>query len=533
MDQESKKHYFNQEQTARIEAELEQFSFLQKFHEVFSGGEIYLVGGAVRDFLLQRPTKDYDFVARKVEAEKLKDFLESLGTVNFVGKHFGVFKFIPKDWPLEEPIDVALPRNDFSFQTGGYRDVRVEIDSEMPIEEDLKRRDFTINALALNLSDKKRYFIDAFGGLEDLNNKIIRAIGDPEQRFSEDYSRMLRALRFACQFSRTQHDQSDWQIDPKTWESISRNIHHLNDVQTQVGETEEGSTIALEIEKERIVPYEVIAKEFLKSFKADPVKAFDLYEQSGAFQELIPEIINMKNCPQPERFHSEGDVYTHTKLALNNLYSKEFQDYFGHQAPSLELILSVLFHDIGKPETIQTPEKNGSDRIRFNNHDKKGEEMTRKICERLRLSSPDKVGADVEAVARLVSSHMVCTNRDIPEMKANTIAKYFFNDYYKGDDLLKLSFVDIMASIQPNGKSDFTNFELMQKRVDEIKNLSQSKKDLPAPLLNGGEIMEEFAILPGPQIGEILNAVREEQLAGHISTKAEALDLVFKKLKAS
>jgi len=495
---------------------------LKELREKFKKAEVYLVGGAVRDFLLKREVKDFDFVIRNVEGKDLEEFLSKFGQVNLVGKTFGVLKFTPKNW-LDEPIDFALPRKEHAFGTGGYRDFEVQSEPRLPIEEDLSRRDFTINAIALAIKEKSEtkkqnlefQLIDPFNGRKDLENKIIRAVGKPEERFKEDYSRMLRAIRFACQL--------DFSIEEKTWQAIVKNISHLNDVHQEVTMVSETVYAEPEVLESRVVPYEVIAKEFLKSFYYQPVKALDLYEKSGALKELIPELLKLKNCPQPENFHSEGDVWVHTRLALEKLFSLEFKRQFGDEPPSTELIMAVLFHDLGKPETIKTPEKDGTDRIRFDEHDIVGAKIAKQICERLKLSSPENFGVDPEKIAWLVQHHMLLVQGDITEMRPTTIEKYFFNPNVPGENLLKLAFVDISATIPSQGKPDYSSFYQMMKRIEELKQLSASKKELPKSLLNGYEIMKEFNLKPGPKIGELLNILREEQLSGRIKEKEEAI----------
>ncbi len=275
--------------------ESQAFYWLFKLTKQFPRAEVYLVGGAVRDIVLGRPTKDFDFVVRNIWADKLEVFLSSLGSVDLVGRSFGVFKFVPYGWDAHNPIDVALPRREHTFGTGGYRDVEVYTNPKMSVRDDLSRRDFTINAMAIQISDLKfqiSNFIDPFKGLKDLKKKVIRAVGEPEDRFKEDYSRMLRAIRLACQL--------DFEIEKKTWQAISKNIIHLNDIQREVKTVGERLYTEPEVIESRVVPYEVIAKEFLKSFYYQPLKAFDLYNKSNAFEVLMPEVLKMKKCPQPK-----------------------------------------------------------------------------------------------------------------------------------------------------------------------------------------------------------------------------------------
>jgi poly(A) polymerase len=476
---------------------------------------VFLVGGAVRDILLKREgVVDYDFVVQGWEIDELEKFLAGEGKVNLVGKRFGVFKFMPKGKKGGEPLDIALPRTELSLASGGYRDFKVNFKADLPIEEDLGRRDFTVNAMAYEL--KGGYLVDKFGGLDDLKNKTIKTVGNAYERFEEDYSRMLRALRFACQLH--------WQIDKTTFTALKKLVSHLND----------------ERENERVVPYEVIASELLKSFTAYPVKAFDLYDKSGVLRQLMPELLKMQACPQPANWHSEGDVWEHTRLCLKNLTGAAFKKRFKRPfikkevnankacKISAELVMAVLWHDVGKAYTIQTPEKDGTDRIRFNNHDVVGAEIARKRFKRLKLSAAEGFDFQPERAAWLIAKHHLFDPRTVKAMKNSTIEKYFFSDKYNGEDLLKLGFVDILSSVwAKDDDKRFEGFELMLKRIDELKKAGKGRQ-LPKPLLNGDEVMELLKLRPGRQVGEILDILREKQLSGEVKNKQAAIKLLDK-----
>ncbi len=486
------------------------FFFLKELKKRFPQSQVYLVGGAVRDLLLSRPTQDYDFVVRNIPLDTLKSFLAERGNVNLVGQSFGVLKFIPSGVESSYVFDIALPRRDFSFKTGGYRDVRTQNDPQLSIEDDLSRRDFTINAMAIEINFsllKKNILIDPKGGYKDLKQKIIRTVGNPEERFKEDYSRILRGIRFICQLDNVL-TKAKWNIERKTWQAMKAKMPRL-----------------LTFEKQ-IVPYEVIAKEFIKSFVSNPVRAFDLYDESGGFKELMPEILKMKNCPQPENYHTEGDVWKHTRLALEKLSSPDIEKKCGKGPASKEVIIATLFHDLGKPYTIQTPEKHGTDRIRFNDHDIVGAEKAKEIAQRLKLSSPDKIGINVDEMVWLVKQHMVLIKGDIAKMKPRTIEKYFFNPHYSGQKLLQISFADISATITREGPLSFDRFDQMLKRINDLKKMSRNKKELPKSLITGNDIIKEFNLSPGPRIGELKNLVREEQLNGRLNNKKQAFEFL-------
>ena len=538
----------NLEKTVGERFESGDFGWIKKLL-MHKGVEIFLVGGAVRDLLLGREVKDFDFVVRGLEIKKLETILAQMGRVELVGKNFGVFKFVPKIFSssnLDEKIliDVALPRKEISLATGGYRDFKVQFDDNIPIEEDLGRRDFTINALAYNLKTKE--LVDEFGGMDDLNKKIIRTVGNAYERFEEDYSRMLRGIRFACQLK--------FRFDNNTWAAIEKLICHINDQRIgydskfyksvrQVGGSNLSKSKKKTKESEaRIVPLEIIAGELLKAFVANPVKAFDLYDKSGAFQELMPEVLKMKGCPQPEEWHSEGDVWNHVRLCLFNLGSKAFVKRFKNQIIfdsrfeirnpkfeinskllNVELVMAVLLHDVGKPETIQTPEEYGTDRLRFNGHDDLSAKMAVKISERLKLSAAPEFEFDPERVSWLIARHHLFDTQTIKSMKNSTIEKYFFNDRFSGEDLLKLGFVDMLSSIRKKtGEGDMENFEFMVRRINELKRMGKGKR-LPEPFLNGDEVMKILKINPGEKVGKVLEDLREKQLSGEIRNKREAI----------
>jgi tRNA nucleotidyltransferase/poly(A) polymerase len=235
---------------------------LKRWGAELPGARWCVVGGAVRDALIGRPLGDIDVLVAGVEPAALATFLETRGSVDFVGRSFGVFKFTPADGGAS--LDIALPRREMPAGTGGYRDVAVHADPRMPIEDDLARRDFTVNAMAWRASDGM--LIDPYGGEADLAKNLIRAVGNPAKRFQEDYTRLLRGLRFAVQLG--------FGIDAATWEALRAAMAHVNG--TRNGE--------------RLVPYELVARELLKSLEADPVRTAELWTDAGALEALAPAL---------------------------------------------------------------------------------------------------------------------------------------------------------------------------------------------------------------------------------------------------
>jgi len=475
--------------------------FANRLLKKFPEAKIYLVGGIVRDWILKRVSQDYDFVVSGVPTKKLEAFLKTQGQVNLVGRRFGVFKFTPKKSTLT--LDIALPRTEHAWGTGGYKDVETQSDWRLPIEEDLKRRDFTINAMALEMSEKK--LIDPFDGQTDLKKKLIKTVGKPRERFKEDYSRMLRALRFAAQLNFT--------IEKNTWLALIKMMKKISN---------------------GIVPAEVIAKEFIKSLMSDPVKTLDLWGASGALKYLMPELLKMRNCPQPKEFHAEGDVWTHTRIALKNLTTpayKKFlktlpEHFIKENTLSPELILGVLFHDIGKPYTIKTPEKDGVDRIRTNEHDTVGAKLFKKIGERLRFNSVPNYSCDLDKISWMIVHHLLTVHGEPEKFTNRTIEKYFFNTKNPGGNLLKLIYIDQMASFV-KGKPSLGSLPQLIKRIKQLLKTLRQKDTLPPPLLNGNEIMKILKIQAGPPVGVIIEKMREAQLSGKIKNKNEAKKYLY------
>lgn len=488
------------------------FRFWKSFAKSFPKGEVYLVGGAVRDFVMGRETKDLDFIVRNVPAKQLTQFLERHGRTDLVGKRFGVLKFVPKGWE-GEALDIALPRTDHSFRSGGYKDFVITSDPKLSIEDDLARRDFTVNAIAVRIMNDelgiRNYgIIDPFGGLGDIQKKVLRTVGEPRRRFYEDYSRMLRGLRFACQLG--------FVIERKTWGALQKLMPRVNTRRTG----------------EYVIPRETIGRELIKAFVVDPVCAFDLWAKSGAIATVLPELLPMKHCPQPKQFHSEGDVWAHTRLALQGLMSTKFHRAFPDIVPSAILIVTTLFHDIGKPKTLRTPQKHGVDRIRFDGHDLTGAEMTRVIAERLHLSQFPKDDAryhiDTEMLVWLIRYHMLFSEHTVTEMRATTLEKYFLKDQYRGRLFQALAWIDMSAAVPAHGKQDFKPLRIVQRRLKAIENIL--RRTHVRPFVNGSEIMKRFSLHASPFIGQLLDALREEQLRGRVRTKKRAWEFLEGKI---
>lgn len=435
-----------------------EFSFIKKFSKQHPEAKIYLVGGAVRDILLERPTKDYDFVIAGAPAETMEKFFSSLGEVNLVGKSFGVFKFIPEGFHVGddnfEAIDIALPRTEVAGMSGGYKDFEVQSDPDLPIESDLSRRDFTINALAWDVTAEK--IIDEFGGLQDLMAKTLRAIGDPAQRFQEDYTRMLRGIRFVCQL--------DFVLEPATRKIIKAKAAKI-----------------------KTIAPERINEEFTKIImSAGPEKGIRLMQDIGLLQVLIPELSAAFGVTQ--NLHHIYDVFEHSVRALQAGADRGYK---------LEVRLAALLHDIGKP---QTKEGNGP-KSTFYNHDIVGAKIAGKILRRLNYSN-EITGY----VTHLVRYHMFYYALDIvSDAGVRRLLARLGKDNI--DDFIAVRICDRLGMGRPKAKP----WKLIQleRRFKEVQLDPITPKML---LLKGDELMQLLEIAPGPRVGLILNALLSDIL---------------------
>lgn len=268
----------------KVMREQAELGWVQTFLHDYPGAELFLVGGAVRDLLLKRPTKDFDFVVRGLDKEQIERWFQAHGTLDFVGRDFGVYKFVytgvaKGSVQQTESIDIALPRTESSLprSQGGYKDFNVEARLDLPMEIDLGRRDFTVNAMAVNV--RSGALVDPYGGQRDLQAQILRAVGDPEERLQEDLTRILRGLRFSCTLS--------FHLEEATWKAMQKLATHINDRTS---------------DNVWVVPREAIGREFLKSFFHDPVCTLVKYQMSGLGTMLFPTF----NLARAEQLVSEA-----------------------------------------------------------------------------------------------------------------------------------------------------------------------------------------------------------------------------------
>lgn len=485
---------------------------MQFLKDLSQQGKVFLVGGAIRDWMLSRETKDFDFLVTNLKPEQVDSILQQFGKNKAVeSRSFGVFKFQPHG--SRALYDIALPRKD--RWTGlGYKDIAPQFG--VPLEEDLSRRDFTMNAMALGLDGK---LIDPFSGQRDLEKKIIRAVGEAKKRFEEDPSRILRGVRFACELG--------FEIEEETFTAMQELGQEI------IAKTEKGQSRVSE---------EIIAYEFLKGFSASPKKMIELLGRAGILSIILPEVSNLKGITQPEQFHSEGDVLVHTVLALEKLEElgvllnqRKVETPVPLDASNIHTKLGVLFHDIGKPATFKSAIETG-DRIRFTGHDIEGAKMVSRIFKRLKLAvfpQNHPLHVDEDKLTFLVKHHMICVSGDIDNMRLSTLERYFFNHDGRGGGLLALSWADISATVPKEGQPDFSLFKkLLQKLSQVSETIFNQQKDRALPhLLSGQEIMKALNLPASKKIGEIKQELRELQLEGKIKTKEEALEYLIKKKK--
>lgn len=466
-------------------------------------GRPYLVGGAVRDALLGRETKDLDFVVVGLAPEALAAALARFGRVEEIeSRAFGVFKFTPTG--TTEIYDVALPRRD--RWTGlAYKDMTAELGASL--EEDLARRDFTVNALALSLQGA---LLDPWGGQADLQARLLRAVGNPQQRFSEDPSRILRGLRLACEL--------DFALEPNTARAMAGMAPEITRL-TPRGET-------------RVAP-EVVGAEFLRGFAAQPARLLRLWDEIGLLDLLLPEVAAMRDTPQPEAFHAEGGVLAHTLLALEKLRDLEQPDAqarWGSPLPfrpeSIHTRLAVLLHDLGKPPTLRYPQS-PDDRLRFPDHERVGARLAGALADRLRLSvfpRGSSLHVSRDRLTFLVGHHMLCCGLDLGGTKLATLERYFFTPESRGGELLSLLYADIAASLRPTGRPDFSRFTSLLGRLRQVAGViyARRREERLPPLLEGKEIMRLLDLPPGPPVGRVKQTLREKQLRGELSTPDQA-----------
>jgi tRNA nucleotidyltransferase/poly(A) polymerase len=443
------------------------------------GHETYWAGGCVRDQLLGRTPKDHDVATAARPKEVRRLFERTIA----VGMSFGVIEVLKE-----------LPEGDYlNVQVATFRADGEYIDGRRPknvtfcsAREDALRRDFTINGMFFDpLTNEYHDFV---GGRADLQARVLRAIGNPADRFEEDKLRLLRAVRMACRFELT--------IDPATQSAIL-------DMAPQIG----------------VVSAERIADEMRKML-VDPHRArsMRLFVDLGLAAQVMPELLPMRGLPQglprPDApglpplgepgmvsvGDAAGDLWEHVLCVL---------DHLGPQ-PAFPLAFAALLHDVGKPRTVgRTP-----DRYTFHGHEHVGRRMAGDICLRLKTSNEER-----ERVCWLVEKHQALC--DVRQMRTSKLKTLLIHPGIR--ELLALHRADAQASRRSEDHVDYCELLLAEWSVQDLN---------PAPLLTGHDLMR-LGLEPGPLYKRLLDAVREAQLDGAISNPKEARELVDRLLLAA
>ena len=444
-----------------------------------AGYQAYFAGGSVRDLLLGREPSDYD-VATSATPPVVLDLFEKTFAV---GAHFGVV-LVATGGELRPPgeaegdpeqeeyvlTEVATFRSDGAYSDGRHPDA---VRYTSSAEEDVRRRDFTINGLLLaapaaaeDLEDATGLggkVIDFVGGLADLEAGVVRAIGCAGERFEEDRLRMLRAVRFAARFG--------FELEAETARAIG--------------------TLAGRISS---VSRERVRDELTKMLtEGHARRAFELLDQTGLLAEVLPEVARMKGVEQPAEYHPEGDVWVHTLGLLAQLPASS----------SPTLAWGALLHDVGKPPTF----RRAPDRIRFDGHVEVGVAMAAQILGRFRFSNEA-----TRQVLALVENHMRFA--DTGRMKASTLKRFFRLE--KFDEHLALHRMDCLA-----GSGRLDHWEFTRERW-----LSMPEEIMRPRLLITGRELIGAGYRPGPEFKQMLSAVEDAQLEGAITTAEQALRLI-------
>ncbi|MBU4274333.1 HD domain-containing protein [Patescibacteria group bacterium] len=432
-----------------------------------SGFEAYIVGGCVRDFLISVEPKDWDITTNAKPGEIQKIFPKSFYENKFLTV---TVKTNSKKEKLQE-IEITTYRLETKYTDKRHPD---EISFAKTLQDDLARRDFTINAIALEPQKTKNKIIDLYSGQEDLKNRIIRTVGNPEERFSEDALRMMRAVRFATTLG--------FKIEEKTANAIKKNAAQLE-----------------AISKERI------RDEFLKivmSERAD--EGIELLRELGLLKFIVPELEEGYKISQNK--HHIYDCWQHSVFSLKYAAQKRFNQ---------NVKLAALFHDIGKPRVKRGE---GLDAT-FYNHEIVGAKITKEILERLKFSKKD-----IEKIVKLVRYHLFYYNAG--EVKDSSVRRLVRNVGPESmEELLQVRMADRIGSGVP--KAEPYKLRHLKYVVDKV-----SQDPISAQMLktNGNEIMKLLDIKPGPKIGQILDILLGEVLTDPKKNKKELLKKEVEKL---
>lgn len=407
--------------------------------------EAFIVGGCVRDLLLDRQPKDWDVTTNARPEEMLKIFPDS-----FYENEFGTVGVkIKEDEKTVDVVEVTTYRIESKYTDKRRPD---EIRFAKNLEEDLSRRDFTINALAIKLKKTSYEIIDLFGGQKDLKNKKIRTVGNPDERFNEDALRMMRAIRF--------YSELGFDIEEKTFEDIKKNAKNLS-----------------------YISQERIRDELNRIILSDrPAEGIDMLHETGLLNFTIPEL--EKGFGVGQNRHHIYTIYKHSLMSLKFAKPKK-----------LDLRLAVLLHDIAKPQT----KRGEGPYSTFYNHDHVGSKVAEKIMKRLRYSN-----AITEKVRLLVDNHMFYYNpEEVGESSVRKLIRKVGLENMK--DLIELRMAERLGSGVPKAKP--YKLRHLEYIIDKVSKDAISVKMLK---INGNDLMKVLKIKPGPKIGAILDVLLAE-----------------------
>lgn len=440
-----------------------------------AGAHVFLVGGAVRDLLLHLPVKDLDFEVHGLAVDDLKTILERHGSVNAVGKSFGVLKFRSSEHGPD--IDWSLPRTDSS----GRKPV-VTIDPHMTIEKALRRRDVTMNAMALDMVTFELH--DPFGGCEDLHNKVLRC--PDEKLFIEDPLRFYRVMQFIGRFAMTPDEQLDRICATMNLSELSRE----------------------RIEQE-------MKKLMLKSHR--PSQAFRWVAKIGRLQELFPELFALTATQQSEKYHPEGNVFEHTMQAIDA--AATLREHCLDDEQKLSFMYAALCHDIGKPATTQ---KRADGKITSYEHEIVGADMVQPFLSRF---CGDK--SIIKTVKKLVRHHMDPGNF----LKNNARLAAYKKLALRLMPETNCAMLALVMEADKRGRNG-KGHEPLSGPVEGVQQFLEKVTQAgvleapEAPILTGADLLD--VVEPGPQLGDLVRKAYEIQINENVHDKAELRKRVLK-----